>query len=58
MTSIFGEKVQRRNPDAAMMAPAIVTALHPNLLVRTLASGPGIVRMCIKVGKMSEHFEQ
>ena len=45
MISIFGEKVQRRNPVAARMAPAIVTALHPNLLARTLANGPEIIRL-------------
>ncbi len=43
INSIFGEKVQRRKPDAEIMAPAIVTVLHPNLLARKLARGPEIV---------------
>ena len=38
--SMLGEKVHRRNPEAANIAPAIVTALQPNLLARTLARGP------------------
>ena len=43
MISMFGENVHKRNPEAAKMAPAIVTALHPYLLARTLAKGPTII---------------
>ena len=42
MVMMLPEKVQSMKPRLDNMAPAIVTNLQPNLLVRTLARGPAI----------------
>ena len=41
INQMLGAHILMMNPNAAINVPEMVTARHPNLLVRALAIGPG-----------------